>query len=46
MSRFTLIQQTWKIQPYSASDDDYVILVEFALEAAQLLDRSYKPANK
>jgi TolA-binding protein len=40
-----LKQLTKKIQPYSVADGEYATLVEFALEASQLLDRSYKPAS-
>ena len=41
-----MTQQTRKkIQPYPAEDGEYTDLVEFALEAAQLLDRSYKPVG-
>jgi tetratricopeptide (TPR) repeat protein len=42
-NRIALNKQTRKIQPYSVSDGEYVTLVEFSLEAARLLDRSYRP---
>lgn len=34
-----------KIQPYNAADGEYLTLVEFAVEAAKLLDTSYSPNN-
>ena len=40
-----MIEQTKRIQPFSSSDGEYVILVKFAIQAAQLLDSTFKPPN-
>ncbi|TFG27025.1 tetratricopeptide repeat protein [Candidatus Thorarchaeota archaeon] len=39
-------EQTLKIQPYHSSDGEYVTLVEFAIEAARVLDQTYNPKTE
>ncbi len=38
-----MIEQIKRIQPFSASDGEYAILVEFAIQAAKFLDPTFKP---
>lgn len=40
-----MIEQTKRIQPFSASDGEFVILVEFAIQAARILDPAFKPVD-
>ncbi|MBN2229235.1 MAG: tetratricopeptide repeat protein [Candidatus Thorarchaeota archaeon] len=40
-----MIEQIERIQPFSTSDGEYVILVEFAIRGGQLLDPSFRPTD-
>jgi len=40
-----LIEHAKRIQPFSASDGEYVTLVEFTIQAAQLLDPAFEPQD-